>query len=659
MLCATALVLGLAACGGSKADAVTLEPADAQGEDPFTLSVAVGPAVSFPANVVAITTAARKTREPDPTTKALVASGTAPGLYGGSGDSKSCEPDKLVAFLNENPDKAAAWGSVLGVVSAEIGDYVAKLTPVVLTADTVVTNHGFKNGKATAKQSVLQAGTAVMVDDTGTPRVKCNCGNPLTPPGSVNMATAKTRGTAWNGYAVANVTIVQPGQSTGNLTLINVRTGDEYAQPVGSASGQWVAAYGSPTERTSRILTSPDGVRWSQVGITPGVNVTGLVYGDGSWIAVGNAEAGGVEPGVVLQSRDLKAWNTVADELLHLDGVAFGDGRWVAVSTTVSGATAGGRNHATRTMYTSTDATTWSENDLGNLGGDANMQTFTSVAFGTGTWVATGIDQRNGTGTSSTSSIRLKTFTSANGTDWQAGEQWESTARGEQQQGIVGTAAVTHGSAGWTLAASLSTGGPGVRTSSDGRAWTDVPGTVFESRRLESLAAGNGTYVTATSDDHPSQTLETTGHAAFYTGADARSWKLVFRVPAYVAAIAFGPGTSAATSTPPTTLATTPASTLTPPSFGSARSCEPTRFWPAIGEYARDKIPSIPTIKVRCSGDFAYATWGYADGGTDSVVLWWNPTGGSSGLGQWSIALAACDGNQVPADLAAEACGPR
>ena len=89
---------------------------------------------------------------------------------------------------------------MLGITPEGIGDYVATLTPVVLLSDTVVTNHGFKNGHATTLTSVLQAGTAVMVDPQGVPRVKCNCGNPLTPPQVVPSDDWKVHGEAWDGF---------------------------------------------------------------------------------------------------------------------------------------------------------------------------------------------------------------------------------------------------------------------------------------------------------------------------------------------------------------------------------------------------------------------------------------------------------------------------
>ena len=74
-----------------------------------------------------------------------------------------------MTFLKENADKAKAWADTVGVGVSDIGSYVSSLTSVLLRADTRVTNHGFDNGKATAVQSVLEAGTAVLVDHFGVP----------------------------------------------------------------------------------------------------------------------------------------------------------------------------------------------------------------------------------------------------------------------------------------------------------------------------------------------------------------------------------------------------------------------------------------------------------------------------------------------------------
>lgn len=113
--------------------------------------------------------------------------GSKAGLYGGSLKTSTCNVNKLVKFL-KNPahrKKAAAWAQVLGLAPDNIENYLLhKVTPVLLGNDTLVGNHGFDKGRgrATAYDSVLEAGMAVLVDVHGVPAVKCNCGNPLTSP---------------------------------------------------------------------------------------------------------------------------------------------------------------------------------------------------------------------------------------------------------------------------------------------------------------------------------------------------------------------------------------------------------------------------------------------------------------------------------------------
>ena len=83
----------------------------------------------------------------------------------------------------------------------------------MLTADTRVTNHGFKDGKTTPRQAVLQAGTAVLVDNTGVPRARCGCGNPLLPPKAVT-GTTKYVGDAWKGFTPSNVRAIAAAAPT-------------------------------------------------------------------------------------------------------------------------------------------------------------------------------------------------------------------------------------------------------------------------------------------------------------------------------------------------------------------------------------------------------------------------------------------------------------
>jgi hypothetical protein len=162
--------------------------------------------------------------------------GSAPGLYGGSGNAGVCNRDQLVAFLEANPGKARAWAAVLGITTAQIRDYVASLTPVVLTTDTLVLNHGYVNGKATPRNAVLQAGTAVLVDKFGIPRVKCGCGNPLLPP-TITKAT-KIRGPRWPGFQPTNVTQVVTGNTINIFVIVDVNTGELINRPVGTDGSQ-------------------------------------------------------------------------------------------------------------------------------------------------------------------------------------------------------------------------------------------------------------------------------------------------------------------------------------------------------------------------------------------------------------------------------------
>ena len=159
---------------------VFLEPTDGSGTDPFSESVAAPtPSTTQPLGTpvalgeTGVTAPALGTS----TTSGAVSSytGGTPGLYGGTRDQRACDPQKMVSFLAANPDKAQAWADAQGIPVGEVTAYIEALTPVLLRGDTRVTNHGFRNGVATARQSVLQAGTAVLVDKYGEPQARCAC----------------------------------------------------------------------------------------------------------------------------------------------------------------------------------------------------------------------------------------------------------------------------------------------------------------------------------------------------------------------------------------------------------------------------------------------------------------------------------------------------
>ena len=114
--------------------------------------------------------------------------------FGGSGSNQVCDRDKLIRFMRDHPDRMREWARVLDIAPTfgAVRRYIARLHPVTLTRDTQVTNHSFVNGRASPFQAILQAGTAVLVDKYGRPRVRCRCGNPLLEP--VFVSQAKCRG---------------------------------------------------------------------------------------------------------------------------------------------------------------------------------------------------------------------------------------------------------------------------------------------------------------------------------------------------------------------------------------------------------------------------------------------------------------------------------
>jgi hypothetical protein len=161
--------LFLALSGEDKASAqtVTFQKPTETGADPFTV----------PADVHR---------------KAKVDVGSGP--FGGSGSDLVCDRELLIRSLRARPDRMREWARVLGVEPdiRSVARYIRKLRAVTLTQDTRVTNHTFVDGHAVALQSILQAGTAVLVDRYGVPVTRCRCGNPLLKP--VYIATAQCIG---------------------------------------------------------------------------------------------------------------------------------------------------------------------------------------------------------------------------------------------------------------------------------------------------------------------------------------------------------------------------------------------------------------------------------------------------------------------------------
>ncbi|MEO3784859.1 DUF6777 domain-containing protein [Actinocorallia sp. B10E7] len=187
--------------------------------------------------------------------------GDAPGLYGGTRKASSCDKTALVEFLQANADKAGAWAGVLGIAPGEIPGFVGALTPAVLRVDTLVTNHGYRDGTATAVPAVLQAGIAVLVDRKGMPVVKCNCGNPLTAPDEeIDPAESDFRGASWPQFNGDKVTVIEtPEQEVEALTLVDSASKTAFERPVGTGGDDDGAPEPIPPAARSEAPVSTSG----------------------------------------------------------------------------------------------------------------------------------------------------------------------------------------------------------------------------------------------------------------------------------------------------------------------------------------------------------------------------------------------------------------
>ncbi|MER6914439.1 DUF6777 domain-containing protein [Streptomyces sp. NPDC000594] len=234
--------------GGSARPELFLQAASSEGPHPFTPSTAreegAGTATGAPRT------------EPQNSDRTQGISGSTAGLYGGTMNVAGCDVERQISYLAENPAKNRAFASVVGVQPGAVPDYLRALTPVLLRLDTRVTNHGYENGSATTYQAVLQAGTAVLINDLGVPRVRCACGNPLTDP-EVQKGETRTTGDSWPAYNPARVVFVEPAPApVKEFVLFDQSDKGWFARPVGH-TGETDRPAPAPKEKAVVACPSP------------------------------------------------------------------------------------------------------------------------------------------------------------------------------------------------------------------------------------------------------------------------------------------------------------------------------------------------------------------------------------------------------------------
>ncbi|MER6196144.1 DUF6777 domain-containing protein [Streptomyces sp. NPDC001586] len=244
---------------------VFLQPAAATGPDPFTESVATTqdtPPESPAASPTGPTGSKPPSSPAGTTTGTRSISGSAPGVYGGTRDTASCDVEKLIGSLSADPSKNAAFASAQGIQPQAVPAFLRSLTSVQLRMDTRVTNHGYQNGKLNAYQAVLQAGTAVLVDDRGVPRVRCACGNPLGPPVALK-ADPKRFGQTWSSYQPQKVVVIAPAPTVVHkIVIYDQHNRSWYERDKGSHHGKPDRPVPPPPIHTPTIIpTKPTGTR--------------------------------------------------------------------------------------------------------------------------------------------------------------------------------------------------------------------------------------------------------------------------------------------------------------------------------------------------------------------------------------------------------------
>jgi hypothetical protein len=164
-------------------------------------------------------------------------SGTTDGLYRSVMGAAACDRAAMVGYFRDRAPLAQAWSA--GLDGREAAGYISTLTPTLLRDDTRVTVFGYADGKAEAHQATLQAGTAVLVDGTGMPQVRCAGADPLTPSDD-HAGGPTTQGSVWPGYEPGAVITVERGSQASEFGLVDL-AGTPFRRPVGTAGERDIA----------------------------------------------------------------------------------------------------------------------------------------------------------------------------------------------------------------------------------------------------------------------------------------------------------------------------------------------------------------------------------------------------------------------------------
>ena len=272
---------------------VRLVPADSAGPAPFTTGKVAAP--TLPSAAVAAVAAARANWPIDPTAGVALVEGSSEGVYAGDPGQPDCQVGELGTALTAAGGATGAWAAALGIAPNQVNSYLATLTPVLLGSDSWFTVSDLTAGAAVSTSAVLQSGTPVLIDASGTPRVRCADAAPLAAAAAVPFAGQLVTGMPWAGYDSASVIAIRPAAPMTRVSLISLTSGVAYTQSllaptstVASASTTAPAPAPAPTTSMTVTVSAPAPAPFSipaagDLGLTvpmtrPACDGTGVVF---------------------------------------------------------------------------------------------------------------------------------------------------------------------------------------------------------------------------------------------------------------------------------------------------------------------------------------------------------------------------------------------
>lgn len=128
-----------------------------------------------------------------------------------------CATDRLASDLAGDATVDRLWvqtmqlGGAIPSGATDATSVIPAFTPVLLGQDTIVSEFEKIDGKAEPHQAILQAGSAVLIDANGRPRVRCANGDPLSAtPLGLQRQGATITGTRWPEFSTERVLTIRP-----------------------------------------------------------------------------------------------------------------------------------------------------------------------------------------------------------------------------------------------------------------------------------------------------------------------------------------------------------------------------------------------------------------------------------------------------------------